>query len=91
MALTSAPTRHLAKGVKKRHVGAAKGKWLEELTNVLWSICTTLTRPTSFTPFKLLFEDKAMMPEELKAKSYHVLAEAREGERIVLLDLVNEA
>ena len=34
----------------------AKGKWLEELPNILWAYKTTIRAPTRETPFKLTFD-----------------------------------
>jgi hypothetical protein len=44
-----------------------RGKWPDELIKVVWSHNTTISRSTGFTPFKLLFGDKAITPEEAKA------------------------
>jgi hypothetical protein len=41
---------------------------------VVWSHNTTITRSTSFTPFKLLFGDEAITPEEAKAGSIRTIA-----------------
>jgi transposase InsO family protein len=35
-----------------------KGKWVEELSKVMWSHNTTTSRALGFTPFKLLTERK---------------------------------
>jgi hypothetical protein len=39
------------------------------LIKVVWSHNTTTSRSTGFTPFKLLFGDEAITPEEAKAGS----------------------
>jgi transposase InsO family protein len=44
-----------------------RGKWPDELIKVVWSHNTTISRSTGFTPFKLLFGDEAITPEEAKA------------------------
>jgi hypothetical protein len=41
---------------------------------VVWSHNTTMSRSTGFTPFKLLFGDEAITPEEAKAGSIRTLA-----------------
>ena len=46
-----------------------RGKWPEEFIKVVWSHNTTVSRSTGFTPFKLLFGDEAITPEEAKAGS----------------------
>ena len=46
-----------------------RGKWPEELIKVVWSHNKTVSRSTGFTPFKLLFGDEAITPEEAKTGS----------------------
>jgi hypothetical protein len=41
---------------------------------VVWSHNTTISRSTGFTPFKLLFGDEAITPEEAKAGSIRIVA-----------------
>jgi hypothetical protein len=71
-----------------------RGKWPDELIKVVWSHNTTTSRSTGFTPFKLLFGDEAITPEEAKAGSirtaasiedeadYHVAKDTIEGTRL---------
>jgi hypothetical protein len=47
-------------------VGLPKGKWVDELPKVIWAHNTTVSRSTNFTPFKLLYGEEAMTPEEIK-------------------------
>jgi hypothetical protein len=49
-------------------------KWLDELIKVVWSHNTTISRSTGFTPFKLLFGDEAITPEEAKVGSIRTVA-----------------
>jgi hypothetical protein len=61
---------------------------------VVWSHNTTASRSTRFTPFKLLFGDEAITPEEAKAGSirtttlvedeadYQVTKDTMEGTRL---------
>ena len=42
-----------------------KGKWAEELPKVVWSHNTTASIATRFMPFKLLYGEQAMLPEEV--------------------------
>jgi hypothetical protein len=51
-----------------------KGKWPDELIKVVWSHNTVVSRSTGFTPFKLLFGDEAITPEEAKMGSIRTLA-----------------
>jgi hypothetical protein len=56
-----------------------RGKWPDELIKVVWSNNTIVSRSTSFTPFKLLFGDEAITPEEAKTGSIRTTTSA-EGE-----------
>ena len=56
-------------GIKKNITELLKGKWVDELPRVVWSHNTTESRATKFTPFKLLYFEEAVMPEEIKLKS----------------------
>ena len=47
-------------------MGLPKGKWVDELTQVVWAHNTTVSKSTKFTPFKLLYGEEAMAPEEIK-------------------------
>ena len=74
-----------------RHLqGLPKGKWVEELPKVLWSVRTTITRPTSFTPFCLLFGEEAMTPEECKNRSFRVVNELAQSEELTSKDALEE-
>jgi hypothetical protein len=79
-----------------------RGKWPDELIKVVWSHNTTISRSTGFTPFKLLFGDKAITLEEGKAGSvrtvasiedkadYSVAKDAIEGTRIQAVENINK-
>jgi hypothetical protein len=53
-----------------------KGKWVKELPKVVWSHNTTLSRAMGFTPFKLLYREEAMLPEEVRHQSLRVMKQA---------------
>jgi hypothetical protein len=53
-----------------------KGKWIEELPKVMWSHNTTVSRATGFTPFRLLYGEEAMLPEEIKYQSLRTIRQA---------------
>jgi hypothetical protein len=55
-----------------------RGKWSDELIKVVWSHNTTVSRSTCFTPFKLLFGDEAITPEEAKTWSIRTTASAED-------------
>ena len=50
-------------GLKKR-LDDAKGKWVEELSYVLWTYQTTLRRSTGETPFSMTYGVEAVIPLE---------------------------
>jgi hypothetical protein len=43
-----------------------KGKWVDEFSKVVWVYNTTISRSTNFSPFKLLYGEEAMTPEEIQ-------------------------
>jgi hypothetical protein len=51
-------------GIKRNIIDLPKSKWAEELPRVIWSHNTTKSRTTQFSPFKLLYGEEAMLPEE---------------------------
>jgi hypothetical protein len=61
-------------GIMKLIFNQPRGKWLDELIKVVWSHNTTASRSTWFTPFKHLFGDEAITPEEPKAGSIRTIA-----------------
>jgi transposase InsO family protein len=68
-------------GIKKCLFDQKKGKWVDELSKVIWSHNTTVSRATGFTPFHLLFGTEAMTPEGIKNESMRVL-KAKEIEEV---------
>jgi hypothetical protein len=89
-------------GIMKLIFNQPRGKWPEELIKVVWSHNTTVTRSTGFTPFKLLFSDEAITPEEAKTGSirttasiedeadYHVAKDTIEGVRLQAVENINK-
>jgi hypothetical protein len=41
-------------------------KWPDELVKVVWNHNTSVSKSTGLTPFKLLYGDEAITPEEAK-------------------------
>jgi hypothetical protein len=80
----------------------SKGKWSDELINVVWNHNTVVSRSTGFTPFKLLFDDKAITLEEARMGSIRTLASVEdeedckitkdtiEGTRLQAIDHINK-
>jgi hypothetical protein len=61
-------------GIMKSIFNKPKGKWPDELVKVVWNHNTAVSRSTGFTPFKLLFGDEAITPEETRMGSIRTLA-----------------
>jgi len=66
---TERANRIILSAISKTLVNLCKGKWVEELPRVVWSHKTTTSRATGFTPFKLLYDEEAMLPEVIKHQS----------------------
>jgi ribonuclease HI len=62
--------------IKKRLLDDRKGKWADQLPEVVWSLNTTECRVTGFTPFHLLYGSEAMTPQEIKHGSPRTSASA---------------
>jgi ribonuclease HI len=65
-------------GIMKLIFNQPRGKWSDELIKVVWSHNTTVSRSTGFTPFKLLFGDEVITPEEAKTGSIRTTASAKD-------------
>jgi hypothetical protein len=52
--------------IKKRLLDDKKGKWADQLPEVVWALNTAECRATGFTPFCLMYGSEAMTPQELK-------------------------
>jgi hypothetical protein len=63
-------------GIMKLIFNQPRGKWPDKLIKVMWSHNTTVSRSTGFTPFKLLFGDEAITPEEARTRSIRTTTSA---------------
>jgi hypothetical protein len=61
-------------GIMKSIFNQPRGKWLDELIKVVWNHNSVVSRSTGFTPFKLLFSDEAITPEEARTWSIRTKA-----------------
>jgi hypothetical protein len=89
-------------GIMKLIFNQPRGKWPDELIKVVWSHNTTMSRSTGFTPFKLLFGDEAITPEEAKTGSirtttsaeddanYQTTKDTIEGTRLQAIENINK-
>jgi hypothetical protein len=65
-------------GIMKSIFNQPRGKRLDELTKVVWNHNTAVSRSTDFTPFKLLFGDEAITPEEARIRSIRTKASSKD-------------
>jgi hypothetical protein len=89
-------------GIMRLIFNQPRGKWPDKLVKVVWSHNTNISRSTGFTPFKLLFGDEAITPEEAKAGSirtvasvedesnYFVAKDTIEGTRLQTVENINK-
>jgi transposase InsO family protein len=59
--------------ISKTLFNLRKGKWIDELPKVVWSHNTIVSRTTGFTPFRLLYGEEAMLPEDIKYQSLRTI------------------
>jgi hypothetical protein len=45
------------------------GKWIKELPNALWGLCTLPTKPTGQSPYFLLYDSEAILPADVMWES----------------------
>ena len=78
-------------GISKCLVGLPKEKWVDELPKVVWAHNTTVSISTNFTPFKLLYGEEAMAPEEIKFEGPRTNVQIiEEEEQVTSKDLLEE-
>jgi transposase InsO family protein len=89
-------------GIMKLIFNHPRGKWPNELIKVVWSHNTTVSRSTGFRPFKLMFGDEAIAPEEAKTRSirtkasmedeadYETTKDIIEGTRLQAIEHINK-
>jgi hypothetical protein len=65
-------------GIMKLIFNQPRGKWPDELIKVVWSHNTTVSRSIGFTPFKLMFGDEAITPEEARIGSIRTTTSAED-------------
>jgi hypothetical protein len=56
-------------------------RWMKELPSVVWSLRTTLSRATGFTPFFLVYGAEAILPTDLEYGSPRMRAYADQSNR----------
>ena len=72
-------------------MGLPKRKWVDELPKVVWAHNTTVSRSMNFTPFKLLYGEEAMTPEEIKFEGPRTNVQIiKEEEQVTSKELLEE-
>nr|GEV88622.1 reverse transcriptase domain-containing protein [Tanacetum cinerariifolium] len=82
----------LGEGIKAR-LDKHKGRWVEELSHVLWAHRTTIKVSTEDTPFSLVYETEAVIPAEIGMPTIctaKVNVATNDDERRIDLDLLEE-
>jgi hypothetical protein len=67
-----------------------KARWVAELPLILWSLRTTPTRGTSYTPFFMVHGSEAVLPTDMDYGSPRVRAYTDEGNQVSLEDAINQ-
>jgi hypothetical protein len=62
--------------IKKILKDQSKGKRAEEMLRAVWSHNTSVCRAMKFTPFRLLYREEPVTPEEIKLQNTRTRAEA---------------
>jgi hypothetical protein len=62
--------------IKKIIEDHPKGKWAEEMPRAMWTHNTSICRATKFTPFRLLYGEEPVTPDEIKLRSARTRVEA---------------
>nr|GFC49922.1 reverse transcriptase domain-containing protein [Tanacetum cinerariifolium] len=90
--LVERANRSLGEGIKAR-LDKHKGRWVEELSHVLWAHRTTIKVSTEDTPFSLIYGTEAVIPAEIgmtTIRTVEVNVATNDDERRLDLDLLEE-
>ncbi|CAL8991898.1 unnamed protein product [Prunus brigantina] len=77
----------------KKKLEQRKGKWFEELPNVLWAYRTTRRKPTGESPFSLAYGSEAVIPTEIELPTIRTMVvDGKDNDQQIAhnLDLVEE-
>jgi transposase InsO family protein len=67
-----------------------RARWVAELPSVLWSLRTTPSRATGFTPFFMVHGSEAVLPMDIDYGSPRVRAYTEEGNQVALEDAIDQ-
>jgi len=65
-------------------------KWVEELPSVLWSLRTTPSRATKYTPFFMVYGSKTVPPTDLEYGSPRLKAYNKQSNKETQENAVNQ-
>jgi hypothetical protein len=83
----------ILQGLKPRifkRLDTFRARWVAELPSVLWSLRTTPSWATGFTPFFMVHGSKAVLPTDINYDSPRVRASTEEGNQVVLEDAIDQ-
>ena len=84
--LAEASNRTLLTALKKR-LDSAKGKWVDELSGVLWDYRTTARKPTGISPFEITYGMEAIIPTEIDMPTIWTDVPEQENTDLMVKDL----
>jgi transposase InsO family protein len=67
-----------------------RARWVAELLSVLWSLRTTPSRVTGFTPFFMVHGSEAVLPTDIDYSSPRVRTYTEEGNQVALEDAIDQ-
>jgi transposase InsO family protein len=67
-----------------------RARWVTELPSVLWSLRTTPSRATGFTPFFMVHGSEVVLPTDIDYGSPQVRAYTEEGNQVVPEDAIDQ-
>jgi hypothetical protein len=67
-----------------------RARWVAELSFVLWSLRTTPSKTTGFTPFFMVHGPEAVLPTDIDYNSPCVRAYTKEGNQVALEDAIDQ-
>ncbi|GJW89758.1 retrovirus-related pol polyprotein from transposon TNT 1-94 [Tanacetum coccineum] len=91
--LVERANRSLGEGIKAR-LDRHKGRWVEELSHVLWAHRTTIKVSTGDTPFSLVYGTEAVIPAKIgmpTIRTAEVNITTNDDERRIDLDILEVA
>ena len=65
------------------------GRWVTKLPTVIWSLRTTPSRTTGYTPFFMVYGSEAILPTDLDYEAPRVRAYDEQGVEVSLEDAMD--